>query len=255
MGDKVKKTCLSLICGGLMLSFDVLAGVTLISDPKVLAMPIHDNHDSWVDLRKQKTIVYGPSPEVPNNQDYFYLRKTVYDKLKVAQSKLPKGYHFCLYEGYRSLALQKMIFDKQYANVQQRHPDWPEKDIFLETTKLASPVINPDKTHNIPPHSTGAAIDVYLLDDEGQAIDMGIHPKDWMLDKDGQLSLTDSTMISDAAVKHRKIMSDVLSAAGFVNYPTEYWHWSYGDRYWAYVKHHAHAIYGNTNPPTTKEIK
>ena len=61
---------------------------------------------------------------------------------------------------------------------------------------------------------------MYLLDDEGQAVDMGIHPKDWMLDKDGQLSLTDSTMISDAAVKHRKIMSDVLSAAGFANYPT-----------------------------------
>ena len=25
----------------------------------------------------------------------------------------------------------------------------------------------------------------------------------------------------------------VLSAAGLVNYPTEWWHWSYGDRYWA----------------------
>ena len=114
-----------------MLSFEILAGVTLISDNKVLAIPIHENHDAWIDLRKQKTIVYGPSPEVPNNRDYFYLRKTVYEKLKLAQSHLLKGYHFCLYEGYRSLALQKMIFDKQYANVERRHPDWPKKDIFL----------------------------------------------------------------------------------------------------------------------------
>lgn len=235
-----------------MLSFEVLAGVTLISDPKILAIPIYENHDSWVDLRKQQTIAYGSSPEIPNNQDYFYLRKTVYDKLKLAQSKLPPGYHFCLYEGYRSLTLQKMIFDKQYENVKQRHPDWPEKNIFLETTKLVSPVINPDKTHNIPPHSTGAAIDVYLLDDQGKTADMGIHPKDWMLDKDGQLSLTNSTIISDSAIKHRKIMSDALSEVGFVNYPTEYWHWSYGDRYWAYVKNSTHAVYSNTNSPKTE---
>ena len=138
---------------------------------------------------------------MPNNRDYFYLRKTVYEKLKLAQSHLLKGYHFCLYEGYRSLALQKMIFDKQYANVERRHPDWPKKDIFLETTKLVSPVINPDKTPNIPPHSTGAAIDLYLVDDDGRAVDMGIHPKDWMLDKDGQLSLTDSIFISESAIK------------------------------------------------------
>ena len=31
-------------------------------------------------------------------------------------------------------------------------------------------------------------------------------------------------------------MSRALSTAGFVNYPTEYWHWSYGDRYWAFAK-------------------
>ena len=150
--------------GGLMLtaSFAAIPNITLISDPKVLAIPIHDNHDTWVDLTKQHTIIYGPSPEIANNKDYTYLRKTVYEKLIEAQSKLPKGLRFCLYEGYRSLALQKMIFEKQFANVKTRHLDWPPQSLFLETTKLVSPVINPDHTPNIPPHSTGAAIDVYF---------------------------------------------------------------------------------------------
>ncbi len=40
-------------------------------------------------------------------------------------------------------------------------------------------------------------------------------------------------------------MSDALNVVGFVNYPTEYWHWSYGDRYWAYVKQQPFAIYGS----------
>ncbi len=231
------------------MAFEALAGVTLITDPKILSIPINENAEDWVDLRQQNNIILGPSPEIPNNQDYTFLRKTVYEKLKHAQTKLPPGYHFCLYEGYRSLALQKMLFDTQYANVKKRHPSWAEKDIFLETTKLVSPVINQDKTQNIPPHSTGAAIDVYLIDDKGQAFDMGIHPKDWMEDDDARLSITDSIFITPEATKNRKIMSAVLSSVGFVNYPTEYWHWSYGDRYWAYMKNQTHAIYSNMSPP------
>ena len=108
-----------------------------------------------------------------------------------------------------------------------------------------SPVTNQDGSKNIPPHSTGAAIDVYLVDDHGKPLDMGIHPKDWMKDKDGRLSLTNSKIISDEATSNRQIMSHVLSKVGFVNYPTEYWHWSYGDKYWAFVKQQPFAIYGS----------
>ncbi|MFI4919782.1 MAG: M15 family metallopeptidase [Legionellales bacterium] len=219
--------------------------VTLIADPIVLKIPIRDNHENLVDLTKQTAIVYGPSPEIKNNTNYTFLRKSVYEKLKEANAQLPKGMHFCLYEGYRSLHLQKMIFEEQYKNVKSRHFDWPLADIFNETTKLVSPVINQDGSKNIPPHSTGAAIDVYLIDDDGKPLNMGIHPKDWMQDKDGGLSFTNSKIISDEAKTNRQIMSHVLSNVGFVNYPTEYWHWSYGDRYWAFVKKQPFAIYGS----------
>ena len=232
---------------GVMMSsvYAVPLNVTLIADPIVLKIPIRDNHEDLVDLRKQKDIIYGPSPEIKNNTNYTFLRKTVYEKLKEANNQLPKGVHFCLYEGYRSLSLQKMIFEEQYQHVKLRHSDWPLTDIFNETTKLVSPVINQDGSKNIPPHSTGAAIDVYLIDDNGKPLDMGIHPKDWMKDKDGRLSLTDSKNISDEAISNRKIMSRVLTNVGFVNYPTEYWHWSYGDKYWAFIKKQPFAIYGS----------
>jgi D-alanyl-D-alanine dipeptidase len=39
-------------------------------------------------------------------------------------------------------------------------------------------------------------------------------------------------------------MSSALTKVGFVNYPGEYWHWSYGDRYWAYHVGAKEAIYG-----------
>ncbi len=74
---------------------------------------------------------------------------------------------------------------------------------------------------------------------------MGIEVKDWMDDEDGSLSLTASQKISAEAKTYRKVMSDALESVGFVNYPHEYWHWSYGDRYWAHQTGHAFALYGS----------
>lgn len=238
---------MSLLCGVIMSSYAEQQTILLIADPKVLAVPIIDNHELMVDLKKQSDIVYGPSPEIPNNTDYTKLRKTVYEKLKQAQALLPQGLHFCLYEGYRSLQLQKTLFDARFAKVKAEHPGRSQQQLFNETTKLVSPVVNLDSSKNIPPHATGGAVDVYLLNEKGEVVDMGIHPKDWMKDLNGSLSLTNSNVISKEAKKYRQIMSDALSHVGFVNYPTEYWHWSYGDRYWAYNKHKSHAIYDSYN--------
>lgn len=82
----------------------------LIADPKVLAVPIHENHERLIDLKHQKLIAYGPSPLMPNNPYYTKMRKTIYNKLKKAQTLLPPGLKFCIYEGYRSLNLQQKIF-------------------------------------------------------------------------------------------------------------------------------------------------
>ncbi|KTD01671.1 M15 family metallopeptidase [Fluoribacter gormanii] len=219
--------------------------ILLIADPKIVAIPVIENHDPIIDLVNHPEIIYGPSPEIPNNTDYTKMRKTVYEKLNQAQSLLPKGLRFCLYESYRSLALQKFLFDTRYGKVKNKHPEWSSEQIFTETTRLVSPVINLDGSPNIPPHSTGAAIDVYLINDQGEAIEMGIHPKDWMEDLDGSLSLTASEIITDEAKQNRKIMCHVLETVGFVNYRNEYWHWSYGDRYWAYYKQQPYACYDN----------
>lgn len=218
--------------------------ITLLTDPQVITVPILENHEPFVDLKNQIIIAYGSSPEIPNNTDYTKMRKTVYEKLVQAQTLLPEGLKLCLYEGYRSLPLQEKLFKGRYLKIQNMHPEWSQEETFNETTKLVSPVINKDGSQNIPPHSTGGAIDIYLIDTKGQPVDMGIQVKDWMEDTDGALSQTNSQIISQEAQEHRKIMNHVLLAVGFINYPTEYWHWSYGDRYWAHQKSEPHAIYG-----------
>ena len=228
-----------------MLQGCALENIILLSDSDVIAIPIVENHEPLVDLKNQTIIAYGPSPEVPDNTDYTKMRRTVYEKLVQAQALLPKGLKLCVYEGYRSLDLQRMLFNKRFTKVQILHPNWSQDQIFEETCKLVSPVINKDGSQNISPHSTGAALDVYLIDEMGQPVDMGIQVKDWMEDADGSLSQTDSHRISAEALQHRNIMSKSLSTVDFINYPTEYWHWSYGDRYWAHQTGYQQAIYGS----------
>jgi D-alanyl-D-alanine dipeptidase len=217
----------------------------LIADPKVLSITVLENTEPMMDLVDQSAILYGSSPEIPNNSDYTKIRKEVYARLIKAQATLPRGYRFCIYEGYRSVSLQKQLFEDRYQQTKRLHPQYTHQQCFRETTRLVSPVINLDGSINIPPHSTGGAFDIYLVDDRGHWLDMGIHPKDWMSDLDGSLSRTLSMKVSDEAQRNRRIMSRALTRAGFVNYPAEYWHWSYGDRYWAYQKGYKRAFYGS----------
>jgi D-alanyl-D-alanine dipeptidase len=221
-----------------------------MEDSCILNIPILENHECMVDLRQQSILKLDPSPEISDNQDYMYLRKTVYEKLVAAQKLLPKGVVFCIYEGYRSLKLQNMLFQTQYAILKREHPHWFHEKIFKECTRLVSPVINIDHSLNIPPHNTGAAFSIFLIKQKtGIVLPMGIHPKNWSLDTDGSLSKTKSKKISFMANKNRNIMNKALNAVGFSNYWKKYWHWSYGDRYHAYCKKLPYAIYGTVAPP------
>jgi D-alanyl-D-alanine dipeptidase len=229
----------------LMLQACAVPKTKLINDPAVVAIPVVDSKEAFMDLRDQDIIAFGPSPETPNNQDYTKVRKSVYEKLIQAQELLPKDLKFCLYEGYRSLVLQEQLFIDRYQEIMKRRTFWNDEEIFNETTKMVSPVINFDGSVNLPPHSTGAAIDIYLVyAATDEPVDMGILVQDWKDDMDGSLSATDSLSITKKAQDKRKIMSDALTQVGFVNDPSKYWRWSYGDRYWAYCKGENHAIYG-----------
>jgi D-alanyl-D-alanine dipeptidase len=45
------------------------------------------------------------------------------------------------------------------------------------------------------------------------------------------------------AKKNRTLLYAVMSEAGFVNAPVEWWHYSYGDQDWALRTGHSMAIY------------
>lgn len=225
-----------------MLKFSSNKDWLLITDPKILQIPIHDNKEPLFDLKLQNIIAFDFNK---TSDDYTKVRKSVYKKLTEAQLLLPNNYKLCLFEGYRSLNMQKKLFQERYEQMKNLNKNWQHKDIFIETTKFVSPIINLDGSYNVPPHSTGAAIDVCLINNLGEILDMGLALSDSFKDHNGSLSATDSKMISVEAQSNRKLMSNVLSMVNFINYPSEYWHWSYGDRYWAYYCNQKFAFYGS----------
>jgi D-alanyl-D-alanine dipeptidase len=55
---------------------------------------------------------------------------------------------------------------------------------------------------------------------------------------------TNSAGISAEARRNRKILVDALEAEGMINYPSEWWHFSYGDHQWAFLLGKTEAFYG-----------
>lgn len=96
----------------------------------------------------------------------------------------------------------------------------------------ALPSLN-DKTP--PPHSTGAAVDVTIVDNQGKAVDMGSpidelsersHPN-YYANQDNQQYIIYH--------KNRQILYKVMIQAGFQRNPREWWHFSLGDQMWAWL--------------------
>ncbi|MCZ4500443.1 MAG: dipeptidase [Marmoricola sp.] len=89
----------------------------------------------------------------------------------------------------------------------------------------------------------GAAVDLTLVDATGEPLDLGT-PIDATPEQSGGRCYFGAGGISPDARAHRDLLAEVLGASGLVNYPTEWWHWSYGDRYWALLTGAPAALYG-----------
>tara|TARA_Y100001968_G_scaffold332542_1_gene391082 strand:+ start:6386 stop:7105 length:720 start_codon:yes stop_codon:yes gene_type:complete len=95
-----------------------------------------------------------------------------------------------------------------------------------------------------PPHSTGGAVDLTLLDSQGIQLNMGCD-----IDCIGAVStpnyFADSSNDKDQLFNSRRLLlTKVMSKAGFVQHPHEWWHFSFGDQLWAWTMNYSNAIYG-----------
>lgn len=208
-----------------------------IADPSVVKIPIQECGEPLVDVAGQDWMMVEPV-----SQDSYGLskvRQSVADRLKIAAASLPEDVRFKLFEGFRPMHIQQEYFDEYVGMVKKEHPDWNDAQIRKEASVFVAP---PDI---VPPHTTGGAVDVFLIDAQGKEYELG-GGNSHHIGGYGNISHTDSQEISTEQRSLRQILISAMTDAGFVNYPAEWWHWSYGDRYWAMIQQQPFAIYGTT---------
>ena len=199
----------------------------LIGDPRVARIPVRDDGERLVALDWMS----GPAAGAAR-----LVRAGLAERLAAAQAELPQGVRLHLSEGLRRAADQQAIVDSYRARLRHDRPDVADAELDRLTSRYVAPLA-------VAPHVAGAAVDLTLADPDGRPLPMG-SALDATPEESGGACFFDAPGIGAEARHHRELLRRALGGAGLVNYPTEWWHWSFGDRYWAYRTGAGHACYG-----------
>lgn len=185
-------------------------------------------------------------PKLVRSKPYFryryehVVRESVARKLCAAAKVLPKKFRLGVLEGWRPHHIQHRMYLRTWNRIKETHPEWSEAQVRRVANRYTAPL----NAKVPPPHSTGGAVDLFLLDADLNEVDMRSPYEPY----DRRAFHTVATGLSQTALEHRRIFCDALLEGGMTNYPSEYWHWSYGDQGWAYRTGEPFAIYGVTQP-------
>ncbi|MEO8894227.1 MAG: M15 family metallopeptidase [Coleofasciculaceae cyanobacterium] len=170
----------------------------------------------------------------------YHLRQSVLAALVTAQTKLQHlqpGWGLQIFDAYRPVSVQQYMVDYTFAQVVEAEKLNPsslsqqQRDaIWQKVYKIwAVPNHNPLTP---PPHSTGAAVDLTLVDATGKVIDMGSE-----IDELSPRSLADYYASHPELPYHknRQLLQLVMCGAGFRRHLEEWWHFSLGDQMWAWL--------------------
>jgi D-alanyl-D-alanine dipeptidase len=176
-----------------------------------------ENHEPLVDMR-----VYAPSVKLFRPAVIPYCRARVAEMAEAAAQALPEGYHLGLVEAWRPIERQQRIYDFMWRSAVEAFPNRPHASLRRTVCRWVAPT-----DQKAPPgHCTGAALDVWLVDDAGEQIDttsgnrFGTAP-------------TYAHGLTEDALRNRMILVETMLAQGFSNCRDEWWHYSYGDAGWA----------------------
>ncbi|MGB7248014.1 MAG: M15 family metallopeptidase [Phormidesmis sp.] len=222
-------------------------------------VPIRECGEALVPIPLAHFAVCTPHPYAVLGAPYgdrspYFLRIGVLARLKQAQAFLQKshpGWHLQIFDAYRPISVQQFMVDYTFNQLVTREAldlatlNEAERSHFKSQVAefWAVPSLNP-KTP--PPHSTGAAIDLTLVNADDRPVEMG-SAIDEISSRSYPNHFKGSNQPSEQRYHaHRSLLSEVMQIAGFHQHPNEWWHFSAGDQLWAWQSGNgAIARYGN----------
>lgn len=198
---------------------------------EIKKIKINENNEPLVEIENTERIVLL--------KDHRYLdarlRKSAKNLLFVAANNLPVGYRLLVVTAYRPVWMQKELYRRREKQIAKAHP-------FLMIFQYPKwrKLVN---SYTAPPggssHQYGGAIDVTVIDSQGKRVDMGTSLTGY-----GVMVHTENDLITEEQRNNRKMLYEAMTKADFVNYPLEWWHYSYGDRMWAAYSRKEACFYG-----------
>lgn len=213
---------------------------------------IEDCGEPLVPIPLEKFAVELPHPYEKLGANYdgrspYFLRQGIVEALLQAQKQLQQlhwGWRIKIFDAYRPLAVQQFMVDYSFAlllrqrglNQENLTPEIKE-ECWEEVYKIWA--IPSENSATPPPHSTGAAVDITLVDDRGNTLDMGGE-----IDELSPRSHPDfyAKSTEPQAVEYqtrRQLLNEVMTSAGFCRHRGEWWHFSLGDQMWAWQEKQA----------------
>jgi D-alanyl-D-alanine dipeptidase len=173
----------------------------------------------------------------------FYLRESVLNCLIAAQTFLQEkrpGWKIQIFDAYRPIAVQQFMVDYTFQQTVKEQglsveglTEEQRQQILEQVYEFwAVPSYDPAMP---PPHSTGSAIDVTLVDETGQSVDMGSEIDEMSPRSFPDYFATSQTYPDKQYHQHRQLLYEVMVNVGFRQHPNEWWHFCLGDQMWAWL--------------------
>lgn len=166
------------------------------------------------------------------------VRKRVLERLNMADSFLKKvnpNYQLMVVYGYRSMEKQVKYFQEELKKYEKLYKNKLELYEFIHE-KIAVPEVSG--------HPTGGAVDVVIYDFKNEKIiDFGTKVHDFNQSR----SYVYYTKIKEFEHNNRMLLRRVMMKAGFAPYDGEWWHFSFGDKEWAYYYNKKKYLYPQVN--------
>ena len=212
-------------------------------------IPIIECGEPLVKIPLELFAVESPHPYQKLGANYgghspYYLRQSVVENLIQAQNNLQllrPNWYIQIFDAYRPVAVQQFMVDYSFGEAlrerdltEQELSPQQREDVWKAVYEIwAVPSLD---MNTPPPHSTGAAVDITIVNDLGEVVDMG-SPIDEMSDRSHPEYYINSNQKYDA---NRQLLRDVMLKAGFQRNPREWWHFSFGDQMWAWLYNQSH---------------
>lgn len=200
----------------------------LISVSDVSGVKVRENGERLVSLNAlnpDKLVVFSKAFKEGSagSIEQVLVREKVKDLLLKASEVLPTGYKLVVWETYTPKALHEAKLGKS-----------------LSEAEMAG-----------KSHMTGGAVDVSLADAEGNLLAMGTDlnhgsPENKSTTYLEELEASGVALTSEqSAIRdHRRVLFHAMSEAGFINNPLAWFHWDYGNLWWAKANN-TDAFYGS----------